>query len=151
MVDAPKARLSRLRKHLVIPRELYLAAVERQEARAWAKWTDPTWFNEMRPKFQLIRKKYGITTDEPPAREPDPALFDTVEDIRRDDGIIDAYLVDNPKEYQMPMARGTTHDELLVFWKSSSEGRRHIEQYERRITEATERLKTKYIIDGNGC
>lgn len=153
MVDAPKTRLSKLRKHLAIPRPQYLDAVKRQEGRAWAKWTDPAWDVEMNKRFRAARKwlaeehcvEVADPTWLPTVREADPALFDTEEEIRKDDKVITAYLFDNPTEARRPMARGTTHGELLDYWKTSSEGHRYFEQRDRQISEATKKLKAKYL------
>jgi hypothetical protein len=135
---------------------MYLAAVDRQEARAWAKWTDPAKDAELTEKLKAVRDwlisemgaELGPAPDIPAERDPDPALFDTAEDIRRDDRIITMFLSDNPTEPRKPMARGTTHDELLEFWKKSSDGRNYFEQRDRQISKAVERAKAKVLGDG---
>ena len=151
MADTPKSRIARFRKNLAIPRNMYLAAMERQEARAWAKWTDPAKDIEIRKKFEALRiqfaEEYGQDEGDkpllPPVSDPDPALFDSEEDILKDDKIIAAYLADNPTEPKKPMARGITHYELLEFWKNSVDGRRYFQQRDRAISQAIEEAKAK--------
>ncbi len=153
MADTPKGRLARYRKHLAIPRDMYLAAVERQEARAWAKWTDPSKDTEFREELQAIYDRLsteGVPNigDRPrftPVRDPDPALFNGEEEIRKDDMIIATYLTDNPAERKKPMARGTTHDQLLEFWKNSADGRRCFQQRDSYISEAITKAKAKVL------
>ena len=148
MGNVSKTRMAQLRKRLSIPRNLYLASVKRQEDRAWAKWTDPTPYNEIRPKLLAIKKTLGIMSVTPSLHEPDPALLEPNEDIQRDEAIIDAFLTDNPNERRRPMARGKSHADLLHYWKSTKEGRRHVEQYEQRLAETNKRLLAKYKGDG---
>ena len=146
MPEAPKSRLSALRKRLAIPRERYLEAVKRQEERAWAKWTDPTWDNEFRSRLQAIKEEYE---DDPSPMlapiEPLAALYDTEDEIRRDEEVIEAYLSDHPREVRRPLARGYTHQELLNFWKSTPEGRRQVHQHEQELSAAITRLKAKFL------
>ena len=144
--EAPRSRLLALRRRLAIPRERYLEAVKRQEERAWAKWTDPTWCNEFGSRLQAIKEKYGIETSPTPAPiEPHAALYDTGDEIRRDERVIEAYLSDHPREVRRPKARGYTHQELLDFWKSTPEGRRNVEQHEQELSAVIARLKAKYV------
>ena len=65
-----------------------------------------------------------------PIGEPDPAVFDTEDQIRKDDAIIEAYLSDNPGERRLPNARGHDHAELLKFWHSSPEGQKWHEYFD---------------------
>ena len=137
MSSKPRTRLYARRKRLAIPRDRYLEAVKRQEERAWAKWTDPTWHNEFRSRLQAIKEEYEINPS--PMRapiEPHAALYDTEDEIRRDEEVIEAYLSDHPREARRPMARGYTHQELLDFWKSTPEGRRNVDQHEQEFSAA---------------
>ncbi|WP_170605798.1 hypothetical protein [Ruegeria arenilitoris] len=153
MADTPKVRIARYREHLAIPRDLYLAAVERQEARALAKWTDPSKDTEFREELQAICDRLsaegvphmGDRPRFPPVRDPDPALFDGEEEIQKDDMIITIYLTDNPAERKKPMARGSTHDELLEFWKNSADGRRFFQQRDSYISEVIIKAKAKVL------
>ncbi|WP_316652419.1 hypothetical protein [Ovoidimarina sediminis] len=120
--------------------------MKRQEERAWAKWTDPTWGNEFRSRLQAIKEEYEINPS--PMRapiEPLAALYDTEDEIRRDEEIIEAYLSDHPREARRPMARGNTHDELLNFWKSTPEGRRHVDHHEQEFSAVIAKLKAEYV------
>ena len=155
MGEAPKARIAKLRRQFVIPRHRYLEAVKRQKDRAWAKSRDPATdiFAWTRPPAVIEQSSSEEGTDPkiysnlPKVRDPDPALFDSEEEIQRDDKLIGVYLSDNPTEKRKPMARGHTHEELLEYWKNSRDGRRYFEWRKKIITEAIEEVSAKYLGD----
>ena len=130
MPENLKARMAKMKKRLAIPREQYLAAVKRQEHRAWANWTDPRRDVEMRTLLAMAKNQILVSQGkdpEPlpnpePVDDPNPTVFDTKDQITRDDALIEAYLTDNPGERRRSDARGHTQDELLVYWHSSPEG-----------------------------
>ncbi len=156
MPEKPRARLARMRKRLAIPREQYLAAVDRQEHRAWAHRTDPRWTAEMQMRFKVCRNQILASEgkdpeplpDPEPAEEPDPAVFDTEDQIKRDDALMEAYLSDNPSENRRPNARGHTHAELLKYWRSCPEGKKYHEDFSRemmlKIVEIRDRFDGHY-------
>ncbi len=150
--------MGKMRKQLEIPKSLYLAAVERQERRAWAKWTDPYDRFRLHERLRVLREEFGLPRDDdsskppvPPQQEDaDPELFDTAEYIAKDEALIRAYLADNPTEQRRPMARGTNHDELLSYWKTSSEGRSYFAQRDLQFRPTLERLRDKYLTEQSG-
>ncbi len=157
MRDSAKARIATIKKRLAIPREKYLAAVERHEHRAWAHRTDPRWYAEMR--VDLIKAKNQIliaegNVPEPlpelePVEEPDPAVFDTDDQIRKDDAIIGAYLSDNPAERRLPSVRGHNHSELLKYWHSSPEGKKWHEHFDRIMKPKIIAIRDRILAEGS--
>ena len=131
MGDTAKSRIAKLRKRLVISRNVYIEAVERQEHRAFAHRTDPRRRAEFRRELSKIKNRcLAESRQEPePTRtvenigEPDPAVYDTPEQIQQDEALIAFYLADTPDEPRRPNARGNTHEELLRYWLSSKEAR----------------------------
>jgi hypothetical protein len=155
VAETPKTRLSKLRKHLAIPREFYIAAVQRQEERAWAYMTDPRRSVKLKRAFHDLRNKL-LAEDgkapEPMPEEPEvkqaphPAVFDENEDISRDDALIAAYLADHPNETRRPNARGSTHEELLKYWHTCPEGRRHHEAVSRYLRPRMLELRDRLLV-----
>ncbi len=157
MVDSPKARIAKMKKRLAIPREQYIAAVERQERRASAYRTDPRWHAEMRTN--LVKAKNQILISEgklpdplpepEPIEDPDPSVFDTEDQIMKDDAIIEAYLSDNPSERRLPNARGHNHAELLKYWHSSSEGQKWHEHFDRVMKPKLITIRDRILAEGS--
>lgn len=157
MPDSAKIRIARARRRLAIPRQSYLEAVKRQEGRAWAKFTDPRPTQELLKKVRLLREKLSGCAGEngnnyataSHGRDPDPALFDKEEKIRRDEKLISFYLADNPLEQRRPRARGLTHQQLLDYWKGTPEGRGYIERWELEAAASLKKAKAKYLCEQN--
>ncbi|WP_170480638.1 hypothetical protein [Ruegeria arenilitoris] len=156
MPDSSKVRIAKLKKRMAIPRERYIAAVERHEHRAWAYRTDPRWHAEMRTN--LIKAKNHILISEGKVpdplpepesiEEPDPAVFDTEDQIRKDDALIEAYLSDTPDERRLPNARGHNHAELLKYWHSSPEGKKWHEHLDRELKPKLTAIRDRILAEG---
>lgn len=157
MPENPKTRLARLRKRLAIPREKYLAAVDRQERRAWAYKTDPRRSFDLLTRIMEIKNKYLVADGKEPeplpdserVEAPDPAVFDTEEEIKRDEAIIETYLLDTPDERRRPNARGHTHQELLSSWRESPEGKRWQESFSRDLRPKIIEIRDRILAEGS--
>ena len=140
---------------MAIPRDDYLEAVQRQEHRAWAHRTDPQRRAKLFLRVAEIRNHFlsegGEDVEPLPDQDAvapsDPAVFDTEEEIRRDDMLIGAYLSDNPDEQRRPNARGHTHDELLEYWRSSPEGLKWREDERRAMMPRLRELRDRFLAE----
>lgn len=156
MAENPKSRLAKTRKRLAVPRELYLAAVERQEHRVWARRTDPRRDAEMQMLLNKVKNQLLLAegkepdqfVEPEPVGKPDPAVFDTEDQISSDDALIQAYISDNPDEHRLPNARGRNHAELLKFWHSSLEGQRYHVHLSRELKPKLEEFRVRILSDG---
>lgn len=149
MVDTIKSRIAKLQRHLEVPRELYLAAVDRQEDRAWATWCDPRPHMELQKRVDEIRKNVlphlGEVYEPSKEPQPHPSLFDSKEDIARDEVLISVYLKANPMERRRPMARGKSHEELFDYWKKSPFGSERIRREQELMNAAVDEIRAKYL------
>ena len=142
---------------MVISRDDYLEAVQRQEHRAWAHQTDPQKSAEMRMRIAQLKNTFLIAGGEDPEPLPDndavapsdPAVFDTEEEIRRDDMLIGAYLSDNPDEQRRSNARGHTHAELLKYWRTSPEGLKWHEYDLREMMPRSREIRDRFLAEGS--
>ncbi len=84
-----------------------------------------------------------------PVKKPDPAVFDSEDQIRRDDAIIGAYLLENPCEQRVPNARGHSHEELLRFWHSSPEGQKWYDCMMRQLKPKMIEIRDRILSEGD--
>ena len=108
-----------LRRRFSVPRELYVAAVRRHEARILAlhgeRWT---WRISMELRMGFWQD-HGI--DWPQEPPPRVELFDRAEDVARDDALIGFHLEDDPGAVPQPLARGRTLEELWLDYKRTED------------------------------
>ncbi|MBI1415683.1 MAG: hypothetical protein GC146_00520 [Limimaricola sp.] len=145
-----------MKKRVAVQRDLYLEAVKRQEHRTWAFRTDPRSSADLLLKLRKLKNQILVSEGKDPeplpdprsVEEPDPAVFDTVEQIRRDDALIAAYLAENPDEHRLPSARGHSHEELLKYWRESPEGRKYREHFARALAPKLAEIRSR-VLSGN--
>lgn len=139
-----KLRTASFRRRFHVPRDLYLQAVRRHDARVVALHTE-YWTIRLSPDLrESLFTRFGREWHEPPVP---PELFHSPEDIARDDAIIGFYLEDNPGQRPVPSARGRDISELWENYTKTREFAAWQEFRRREVRKTAKQLAARFTAE----